>query len=435
MNDRETNDGAGAYKWVALALLTVGYFMQQGTRQIFNSVLPQMKLEFTSVAASDWGTVMTVFAAVFGVCVLFAGVLGDLFSRKKTILVSVALFSLAILASGFARPFGWLSLVSYLVVVYSVVFAVGQCLYPSSANSILSQLHARTRSMAMSVMQSALYVAVVAVSLASGWLAGLGTGAWRYPFWVFGGFGLALFVVLALFLRDTKPVPPAPGAAQKPSMAEAFKAFAVKPSAWLLMVAFGFQVFTNFGFTVWTPVYLRETFFADKAMAATEAGFWTMFHSVIWHYAGCVVGIMAASRFSDRLAATWKPARMATNVVGLLAGAPCIYLAYASDSLALCAAGLFLFGLAHGVYDSNMFASLYDVIKPRYRASSTGFMCCGAFLVGAVAPKLIGAMMDAGVSVKNCLASLSGAYFCGALTVLVAIVLFLKKDYEQDGRA
>lgn len=432
MNDRETNDGAGAYKWVALALLTVGYFMQQGTRQIFNSVLPQMKLEFTSVAASDWGTVMTVFAAVYGICVLFAGVLGDLFSRKKTILVSVALFSLAILASGFARPFGWLSLVSYLVAVYSVVFAVGQCLYPSSANSILSQLHDKTRSMAMSVMQSALYVAVVAVSLASGWLAGLGQGAWRYPFWVFGGFGLALFVVLALFLRDTKPVPHASGAVQKPSMAEAFKAFAVKPSAWLLMVAFGFQVFTNFGFTVWTPVYLRETFFADKAMAATEAGFWTMFHSVIWHYAGCVIGIMFASRFSDRLAATWKPARLATNFVGLLAGAPCIYLAYASNSLALCAAGLFLFGLAHGVYDSNMFASLYDVIKPRYRASSTGFMCCGAFLVGAVAPKLIGAMMDAGVTVKNCLASLSGAYFCGALTVLVTIILFLKKDYEQN---
>ena len=432
MNDRETNDGAGAYKWVALALLTVGYFMQQGTRQIFNSVLPQMKLEFTSVAASDWGTVMTVFAAVYGVCVLFAGVLGDLFSRKKTILISVALFSLAILASGFARPFGWLSLVSYLVVVYSVVFAVGQCLYPSSANSILSQLHDKTRSMAMSVMQSALYVAVVAVSLASGWLAGLGQGAWRYPFWVFGGFGLALFVVFALFLRDTKPVPAAPGAVQKPSMAEAFKAFAVKPSAWLLMVAFGFQVFTNFGFTVWTPVYLRETFFADKAMAATEAGFWTMFHSVIWHYAGCVIGIMLASRFSDRLAATWKPARLATNFVGLLAGAPCIYLAYTSNSLNLCAAGLFLFGLAHGVYDSNMFASLYDVIKPRYRASSTGFMCCGAFLVGAVAPKLIGAMMDAGITVKNCLASLSGAYFCGALTVLATICLFLKKDYEQS---
>ena len=58
-------------------------------------------------------------------------------------------------------------------------------------------------------------------------------------------------------------------------------------------------------------------------------------------------------------------------------------------------------------------------------------MCCGAFLVGAVAPKLIGVMMDSGVSVKNCLTSLSGAYFLGALTVLVTAVLFLKKDYEK----
>ena len=55
MNDRETNDGAGAYKWVALALLTVGYFMQQGTRQIFNSVLPQMKLEFTEASGMSVG--------------------------------------------------------------------------------------------------------------------------------------------------------------------------------------------------------------------------------------------------------------------------------------------------------------------------------------------------------------------------------------------
>lgn len=421
----------GSYKWVALALLTVGYFMQQGTRQIFNSVLPQMKTEFTSVAASDWGTVMTVFAAVYGLCVLFAGVLGDLFSRKKTILISVSLFSLAILASGFARPFGWLSLVSYLVAVYSVVFAAGQCLYPSSANSILSQLHDKTRSMAMSIMQSALYVAVVAVSLASGWLAGLGRGAWRYPFWVFGGFGVALFFVLLVFLRDTKPLPSASGADAKPSMLEAFKAFAVKPSAWLLMVAFGFQVFTNFGFTVWTPVYLRDTFFSHANMAPTEVGFWTMFHSVIWHYAGCVIGILFASRVSDKLAAKWRPARMATNVVGLLAGAPCIFLAYYTNSLALCAAGLFLFGLAHGVYDSNMFAALYDVIKPRYRASSTGFMCCGAFLVGAVAPKLIGVMMDSGVSVKNCLTGLSIAYLAGAVTVLVTVLLFLRRDYEK----
>ena len=426
-----TEERKDNYKWVALGLLTVGYFMQQGTRQIYNAVLSQMKDEFTGISDGQWGTIASVFFGVYGVCVLFAGVLGDLFSRKRVILASVAMFSAAILTVGFARPLSWCSFVAYMVVVYGVVFAIGQCLYPSSANSILSQLHDKTRSMAMSVMQSALYVAVVLVSLASGWLAGLGTGAWRYPFWVFGGFGLVFLLVLLFCLRDTKPLPAAKGAADKPSMGEAFRAFVCKPSAWLLMLAFGFQVFTNCGFTTWTPVYIEQTYLKDPSMSATAVGFWKMFHSVIWHYAGCIIGISIASRVSDRLAAKSRKARMATNFVGLLAGAPCIFLAYHTDSLVLCATGLFLFGLAHGIYDSNMFASLYDVIKPRYRGSSTGFMCCGAFLIGMASPTLLGVMKGAGISYKAGLSGLSLAYLAGALVVLFAMAVFLKRDYEQ----
>lgn len=422
----------GSYKWVALALLTVGYFMQQGTRQIFNAVLPQMKADYPSIASSDWGTVMSVFSLVYGFAVLFGGVLGDLFSRKRLIVFSVALFSAMCLLSGFADRVGAAHIVMFLTVVFGVVFAIGQCLLPSSSNSILSQLHEETRSTAMSIMQSALYVAVVLVSLASGWLSGLGTGSWRYPFWLLGGAGLVWFAVMAVFLRDTKPLPPAPGAPAKASAKEAFLAFAKKPSAWLLMLAFGFQVFTNFGFTVWTPVYMKSTYYADPALKGTVAASMAAFHSVIWHYAGCLIGIMVASRISDRLAGHWKPARMAMNFVGLLTGAPCIFLSYYTNSLALCCTGLFLFGLAHGFYDSNMFAALYDVIKPRYRAAATGFMCFGAFVMGSVAPKLIGAMMDSGVSVKNCLTSLSGAYLAGAVTVLVTICLFLRRDYEQS---
>lgn len=418
------------YKWVALGLLTFGYFMQQGTRQIFNAVLPQMKADYPSIASSDWGTVMSVFSLVYGFAVLFGGVLGDLFSRKRLIVASVAIFSSMCLLAGFANPIGPVGIIAYLTAVFGVVFAIGQCLLPSSANSILSQLHEETRSTAMSIMQSALYFAVVFVSLASGWLSGLGTGAWRYPFWILGGVGLVWFVVLALFLRDTKPLPPAPGAPAKASVGEALMAFAQKPSAWLLMLAFGFQVFTNFGFTVWTPVYMKSTFYSAAELKGTTAASMAAFHSVIWHYAGCLIGIIVASRISDRLASKTKFARAAMNFVGLFLGAPCIFFAYHVQSLELCCAGLFLFGIAHGFYDSNMFASLYDVIKPRYRAAATGFMCFGAFVMGAVAPKLIGAMMDSGVSVKNCLSSLSGAYFLGALTVLFAMLAFLRRDYE-----
>lgn len=427
MNDEPKRDN---YKWVALALLTVGYFMQQGTRQIFNAVLPQMKEDYASVAASDWGTVMSVFSLVYGFAVLFGGVLGDFFSRKRIITFSVALFSAMCLLSGFAGVGGAAHIVMFLTIVFGVVFAIGQCLLPSSSTSILGQLHEETRSTALSIMQSALYIAVVLVSLGSGWLSGLGAGSWRYPFWILGGFGLIWFVVLAFFLRDTKPLPPPPGAPAKPSVKEAFLAFAAKPSAWLLMLAFGFQVFTNFGFTVWTPVYMKSAYYSDPTLKGTVAASMAAFHSVIWHYAGCLVGIMFASRISDKLAKKWKPARMTMNLIGLAAGAPCIFLSYWANSLPLCCTGLFLFGLAHGFYDSNMFAALYDVIKPRYRAAATGFMCFGAFVMGSIAPKLLGALKDSGMTYKTCLSGLAFAYLAGAVTVLITILLFLKRDYE-----
>ena len=35
------------YKWMLLALLSVTYFLAQGSRQIFNAVLPQIKDERT----------------------------------------------------------------------------------------------------------------------------------------------------------------------------------------------------------------------------------------------------------------------------------------------------------------------------------------------------------------------------------------------------
>ena len=57
-------------------------------------------------------------------------------------------------------------------------------------------------------------------------------------------------------------------------------------------------------------------------------------------------------------------------------------------------------------------------------------MCFGAFLMGAVAPKLFGALQDAGISTKNCLSGLSLSYLAGALVVLFTIFAFLKRDYE-----
>ena len=56
------------YKWVALGLLWVAFFLQQGTRQIYGPLVGSIQ---TSTGASDVqiGLVSTVFTLVYGLTI------------------------------------------------------------------------------------------------------------------------------------------------------------------------------------------------------------------------------------------------------------------------------------------------------------------------------------------------------------------------------
>lgn len=92
------------YKWWLLALLFVTFFLELGSRQLYNAALPQIKVDFAHLGVTDTqlGVVGTVFSAVFGLCLVASGIVADLFGRKRVIVLGTALFPLAICASGFA---------------------------------------------------------------------------------------------------------------------------------------------------------------------------------------------------------------------------------------------------------------------------------------------------------------------------------------------
>ena len=55
-----------SYKWWLLAFLFVTFFLEQGTRQIYNAALPQIRTDFLANGVTDTqlGLVGTVFSAV-----------------------------------------------------------------------------------------------------------------------------------------------------------------------------------------------------------------------------------------------------------------------------------------------------------------------------------------------------------------------------------
>ena len=187
------------YKWWALALLWVAFFLQQGTRQLFGPSVPSICASF-GVDKVALGVVGTVFAMTYGICVPFAGLTADLFNRKWMVTIGVAVFCLGIFLSGFVATVG------LLILTYGILNGLGQTFYYPSATSLVSQLHKESRATAISILQLGLYIGIVGCGSLAGFVAGKGGESWRTPFWVFGGIGLAWAVALAFFLKDTPPV-------------------------------------------------------------------------------------------------------------------------------------------------------------------------------------------------------------------------------------
>ena len=403
------------YKWIMLLLVSMAYFLAQGTRQIYSAVLPQIKAEFAVQGISDakLGLVGSAFTLVFGLIIPFAGVFADIFKRKWLLVIGCILFSSGIFFSGFAKGLG------LLLICYGIINAIGQSLMPPCNTSLIGQLHTDTRGTAFSIYQTAIYLGIVVCSVASSVFASAGDGGWHRAFWIFGGIAAAWTIVMVLFLKDT-PQPQTESGGDRASIREALHAFVSKPTALILMGALGCYFFATYGFKTWVPLFMMRAF---PDMPATTA----VFHAVFWFYLGAFIGVTLGGRLSDKLKPKRIGARFETELVGILLCVPFILLMAWAKSLPLMIVSVSLFGLATGIYDSNLYASLLEVINPRYRAAATGIFGCGGCIVGALGPAVMGWLNEA-FSIRASFASLALFALLGAGLITVALFCTFKKD-------
>ena len=429
------------YKWTALLLLWVAFFLQQGTRQLFGPSVPAIcgSLGIDKVAI---GVVGTVFAMTYGICVPFAGLTADLLNRKWMVTCGVAIFCLGIFLSGFVASVG------LLILTYGILNGFGQTFYYPSATSLVSQLHKESRATAISILQLGLYIGIVGCGSLAGFLAGRGGDSWRTPFWIFGGIGLAWVFVLAFFLRDTKPVdahfaemrPPEGETGQKSAnggggisakctkgetIVFAVKAVFTKPTALCVVIGLAMMIYVDIGFKNWMPTHLQNTFM-DACPYLKQ---WSGLHAVLWHYLGAIVGVLAGSRFGDRLVKGRPGIRLELGIAGLGLAIPFIVWMALAPTFSQCCLAMLGFGFFRGIYDSNFMASFFDVVNPRYHASGVGIMMCVAFLFGSLSSTVLPWIaQELNGNMSYSMVSLAAFYLVGALVILLARAVFLKRD-------
>ena len=412
-------------KWEVLLLLWMAYLLNQGDRQVFNTVLPAIR-EALNLTDTSVGLIATIFNLFYACCVPFGGWAGDRFSRKWVVTVAIIFWSVATMFTGLANG------VFLLILMRSVATGGGEAFFGPANYSLLGQYHTDTRARAMSIHQTAYYVGVIL----AGWLAGLiadrfdainpGNG-WKYSFIIFGAAGIVWGILMIFRLKDKEVTDSAERrkAVQNPLTAiwQGFRTVFTTPTALMLTIGFSGLIFVITGYMTWMPAYLQEELGQSQAAAG--------FNSMFWTYLAAFAGVLIAGVLSDRFASKNRKARMLLQAAGLVLGAVPLFVMGESKTvwiLYLCFAG---WGFFRAFFDANTYAVLYDVTPPHLHASCSSAMITTGFAVGAFAPVVLGAMKDSMGSLQATFPVLGVIWVvCGLLMAVVSFTSY-QKDYDK----
>jgi len=391
------------YKWQVVAMLWGISFFNYADRQAIYSVFPllQDSMHLTNV---QLGLLGSAFAWVYGLGGMFAGAIVDRIRRKTAILGGLYVWSVICAATAAVTGFRGLF-------VMRALEGMGEMFYFPASMSLVSDYHGQaTRSRAIGVHQTSVY----AGTIAGGFFAGLigQVYGWRWSFVVFGVLGILLGLALNRWLLE-----PVRGAAdnEKPRdlpLKEGLRQIWSSKAAVLLMGAFCCANFVAVVLLTWMPKFLFEKFHMSLAMAGLSATIYVQLASAV----GSLAGGWLAEKWRERT----PGGRMLVQAIGVFGGAPCVVLCGLTQSLGWLIVSLTVWGLFKGLYDANIFASVFDTVGPETRGTAAGFMnTVGSLAGGGSAPLVIG-FVSQSQGLGPSIAMASGVYLLAGVLLLLA---------------
>jgi len=402
-----------SYLWFVVAMLWCISFFNYADRQAIFSVLPLLEKEL-GLSVVQLGLLGSAFAWVYGLSGFFAGFVVDRVSRKRAILGGLYAWSIICMATAWTRGFRALF-------ILRAAEGLGETIYYPASMSMVSDYHGKeTRSRAIGIHQTSVYAGTIAGGFFAG-LIGQHYG-WRWSFIVFGGLGILLGFALNRFLRE-----PARGQSDLAETTGASLTFGEfvqllrrTPTVLCLMGAFVCSNFVAMVLLTWMPKFLYDQFHMGLAVAGLTATIFVQLASML--------GSITGGWLADFLRARTPRGRILVQAAGVLCGAPFVAWCGMTRSVMSLIIALSAWGFCKGMYDANIFASLFDVVRPEARGTAAGFLNSMGWLGGGgAAPVLIGFIArDRGLSAGITAASV--VYLLACALLLIAAVFFVEKD-------
>jgi MFS family permease len=394
-----------AYRWQVVAMLWGIAFFNYADRQAIFSVFPLLQKSM-GLDNVQLGLLGSAFAWVYGLGALFAGNIVDRVRRKTAILGGLYAWSAICMATAAVSGFRGLFTMRALE-------GIGEAFYFPASMSLVSDYHgAATRSRAIGVHQTSVYIGTIAGGFFAG-LIGQHYG-WRWSFIVFGGAGILLGFVLSRWLREPVRGQSEQMAAQaRLPLNETVRAIVNQPGALALLGAFFCANFVAVVLLTWMPKFLFDRFHMSLAMSGLTATIYVQLASML--------GAVCGGWLADLWRAKRRGGRMLVQALGVFGGAPFVVLCGTTRSLAWLIVALTVWGFFKGLYDANIFASVFDVIRPEARGSAAGLMNTVGWLGGGGSAPLVIAWLASHYGLGGAIAMASAVYLVAGGLLLTAV--------------
>ena len=388
----KTDHLLSSYRWQVVGLLWWVCFCNYADRQAIYSIFPLLQHDF-HLTNVQLGIVGSAFMWVYALAGPLAGWLCDQLPRKQIIIAALLFWSAVTALNAYAGSYPAL-------VLLRALGGLGEAFYFPAALSLLGDFHpGTTRSRAMSIHQSSVYIGTIAGGGVAAWVAE--RYGWHQSFLVFGLGGIALGMVLMFILKEPQRYIEQVEVREASGIVSGLTEMLQNRTALFLIVIFTGANFVASAFLTWLPTFLYQKFHLTLAVAG--------FSATAYMQVASVAGVLSGGLMADRFVRRISGGRMLTQAIGMLCGFPFLLLCGWTASLSLLAIALICFGFCKGLYDANIWASLYDTIPVHRRGFAAGLMNSIGWLGGGLAPLGIAAATRR-VSLGTAISSMAAIY-------------------------
>ncbi len=411
MNKRNPADPK--YAWVVVGALWMVSMLNYLDRLLIASMRDPIK-ESIPMTDAQFGLLTTVFLIVYGVLSPFGGYFADRYSRKLVIIVSLLVWSVVTLWTGFVSSYG------EMLTARAIMGVSEACYMPAAVAMVMDYHKGSTRSLASGILMSGLY-AGMALGGAGGYMAE--SWGWRMGFQFFGIAGILYAAFLSFILRDS-PAQSVPAAGKtgsdtsgKQGIGEIIRNLFSSGSYWIIIVYGALLGIAFWVINGWLPTFFKEGFNLSLGQAGISA---TAFIQV-----ASFIGVIAGGLLADRWYRKNNKGRIYVPAIGFIIGGPFLFLMASTGTFGIAIAGIIIFGLAKGFHDANFMPVICQVVDKRYQATGYGIMSFFSVIAGGVMIYVGGALKDANVP-------LSFVFRLSAIGVLIAGILLLAIRPKND---